>query len=174
MKKYITTALIIAAILALATACNTERRVNDWSIKNPDKFKQLAAVLAPCIEVNPKSDTLYQTKTDTLVTPGETIIERRNDTVFVTKKLPGKTITKTEVQTVTKTVADSRAVEACAILNRQKDEHIIKLQTEQKATKKNRNNWRLAFFGLIGVIALWIAFKVWGGSVLGWAKGLVK
>lgn len=173
MKQHLYTALILAAIITLAAACNTEKRVNDWSIKNPDKFKQLAAVLAPCSDDIVKSDTIYQTHIDTLTQPGITDTVRRNDTVYITKQLPGRTIHKTNTQTITQKVEDSRKVEACAILNKQKDEAIVKLQAENEATKKNRNNWRLAFFGLCGFIVGWTVLSKYVGKAWGWVKGVV-
>lgn len=166
--------VLLFAFAMLMASCNTEKKVNDWSIKNPDKFKQLAAVLAPCSDDITGNDTIYQTHIDTLTQPGITDTVRRNDTVYITKQLPGRTIYKTNTQTITQKVEDSRKVEACAIVNKQKDEQIIKLQTENKAVEKNRNNWRLAFFVLCGVIVGWTVLSKYFGRAWGWVKGVVK
>lgn len=165
---------LVLIITVLLTACNAERRFNDYSIKHPDKFKQLAAVLAPCVEVNPKSDTIYRTKIDTLITAGNTVVEHRNDTVFITKQLAGKTITKYETQTVTKTVADSRALDACELRVVSERDRANKAETEHAATKKNLASWRLAFFILLGVVIGWFFISKYIGSAFRWLKGLFK
>ncbi len=153
---------LLYLIPLLLVACNAEKRFNDYSIKNPDKFKQLAAVLAPCIEVNPKSDTIYQRRVDTLTIAGNTVIEHRNDTVFVTKQLPGRIITKTDVQTVTKTVADSRVVDACNLRTVAEHEKVIQL-TQQLADKaKAKTIWMLIAIGCMLLIVVGVVIKVWG------------
>lgn len=149
-------------ILLLLTACNAERRFNDYSVQHPDKFKQLAAVLAPCIEVNPKSDTIYQRHIDTLITPANTIIVTRGDTVFVTKQLPGKIITKTEIQTVTKTVADSRAVDACKLQTTAEHERVIQVTQQLTDKSKAKNTWMLIAIGLMVLVVGYVIVRVAG------------
>lgn len=167
MKK-----LLIPLIFCLG--CNTEKRFNDYSIKHPDKFNQLAAVLAPCVDLNPKSDTIYRNTTDTLITPGNTVIERRNDTVFVTKQLPGKTIIKKEVQTVTKTVADSRAIEACEIKTHTAENTLTISQTQLEQSKKAKNTWMWIAIGCMIAIVAFSVIRVYkffsGGAITGLFK----
>lgn len=142
--------------------CNAEKRFNDYSIRNPDKFKQLAAVLAPCIEVNIKPDTIFKTRVDTLITAGNTVIERRNDTVFVTKQLPGKTIVKHDVQTVTKTVVDSRAVDAANLRTVTEREKVIKITQQLEDTKSTKKTWMWIAIGCMAVIVGYGAIKIYG------------
>lgn len=156
MKKL---CLLIAVII---TGCNAEKQFNDYSIKNPGKFKSLAAVLAPCVDVNPKSDTIYKSHTDTLTTAGNTVIVSRNDTVFVTKQLPGKVITKTNVQTVTKTVTDSRAIDACNIRTAAEHERVIQLIQQLADKSKAKNTWMLIAIGCMVVIVVGVVVRVWG------------
>lgn len=168
MKK----SILIPLILCLG--CNAEKRFNDYSIKHPDKFKQLAAVLDPCIDLNSKSDTLYQNTTDTLITPGNTVVERRNDMVFVTKQLPGKIIIKKEVQTVTKTVADSRAIEACEIKTHTAENTLTISQTQLEQSKKAKNTWMWIAVGCMAVIVAFSVIQVYkfisGGAITGLFK----
>ncbi len=166
--------LVLLFVFAMLMAsCNTEKKVNDWSIKNPDKFKTLAAIIAPCVDVNPKSDTIYRSKTDTLVTPGNTIIEHRNDTVFITKQLPGRVITKTEVQTVTKTVADSRMLDACAIKSRAVEDELLRTQTQLKQKSEAKNTWMWLAIGCIAFIVVAVVIKVYTQVTGAW-KGIIK
>lgn len=156
MKKLYT--LIAIALVS----CNTEKQFNNYSIQHPDKFKQLAAVLAPCIEPNIKPDTIYKSHIDTLTTPANTIIVTRGDTVFVTKQLPGKIITKTDVQTVTKKVMDSRAVDAANLRTTAEHEKVIQL-TQQLADKsKAKTIWMLIAIGLMVLIVGYIIVRVAG------------
>ncbi len=153
---------ILYLIPLLLVACNAEKQFNDYSVKNPDKFKQLAAILAPCIAANIKPDTIYQHHTDTLTTPGNTVIVSRNDTVFATKTLPGKVITKTDVQIVTKTVVDSRSVDAANLRTVAEHEHVIQL-TQQLADKsKAKNIWMIIAIGCMVLIVGSVVLKVWG------------
>lgn len=149
-------------ILFLLTACNAEKQFNNYAVQHQDKFKQLAAVLAPCVEPNIKPDTIYQSHTDTLTTPANTVIVTRGDTVYVTKQLPGKIITKTDVQTVTKTVVDSRAVDAANLRSVAEHEKVIQL-TQQLADKsKAKTIWMLITIGLMVLIVGYIVVRVAG------------
>lgn len=140
--------------------CNAEKRFNDYSIRNPDKFKQLAAVLAPCVEANIKPDTIFNTRVDTLITAGDTITERRNDTVFVKIQLPGKTIIKHDVQTVTKTVVDSRAVDAANLRTVTEREKVIKIIQQLEDSQSAKKTWMLIAIGCMVVIAGYGAIKI--------------
>lgn len=151
---------ICLAIMVLITACNAEKRFNDYSIRNPDKFKQLAAVLAPCIEANIKPDTIYSHRTDTLITAGNTVIERRNDTVFVTKQLPVKTIIKHDVQTVTKTVVDSRAVDAANLRTVTEREKVIKITQQLEDKSAAKKTWMWIAIGCMAAIVGYGAVKL--------------
>lgn len=153
--------LLIPIIPIILAGCNAERRFNDYSIKHPDKFKQLAAVLAPCVEVNPKSDTIYRTKIDTLITAGNTVIERRNDTVFVTKQLAGKVITKYQDKIITKTVVDSRVVDACKIQTVAERDRANKAETLLAQKNKAKNTWMYIAIGCMVVIVSGVAIKVY-------------
>lgn len=149
-------------ILLLLTACNSEKQFNNYSVQHQDKFKQLAAVLAPCIEPNIKPDTIYQSHTDTLTTPANTVIVTRNDTVFVTKQLPGKVITKTQVQTVTKTVVDSRAVDAANLRTAAEHEKVIQLTQQIADVKKAKTIWMWLAIGLMVLIVGYIVVRIAG------------
>lgn len=173
MKEKFYAAIVMAMIIALATACNTERRFNDYAVKNQDKFKKLAAILAPCFESGiVRSDTLIQTKSDTVYSAGETIIERRHDTVTITKQLPGKTITNTKTVTIRDTVPDTRRIDALTLeISQLKEKAIVCDDEKQNALKtaKNRLWW---------IIGLSVAFVASIVSKLvnfwGWVKGVFK
>lgn len=166
--------ITVGALLLCIAGCSTEKKVNDWAIKNPDKFKTLAAIIAPCVDVNPKSDTVYQSHTDTLITDGRTDTVRRNDTVYITKQLPGKTIYKRDVQTVTKTVADSRMLDACAIKSRGIEEELIIAQTELKQKTEAKNTWMWIAIGCMAAIAIFTVIKAYTFIKGGALKSLLK
>lgn len=152
--------LLLLAIPLFLAACNAEKRFNDFSIRNPDKFKQLAAVLAPCIDANIKPDTVFNTRVDTLITAGDTITERRNDTVFVKMQLPGRTITKHDIQTVTKTVVDSRAVDAANLRTVTEREKVIKVTQQLEDSQSAKKTWMWISIGCMALIVGYGAIKI--------------
>ncbi len=167
------TPILLCALLLLA-ACSTQKKqiekLQTYSVKYPNEFKTLAALLAPCVDINPKSDTIYRTKTDTLETPGNTIIEHRNDTVFITKQLPGRTIYKTNTETVTKTVADSRMLDACAIKSRAVEDELLETQTQLKQKSEAKNTWMWIAIGCMAFIIIAVVIKVYSEIKGGWLK----
>lgn len=165
------TLLILTALLLVG--CNAEKRFNDYSIKNPDKFKTLAAILAPCIDEITKSDTLYQTKTDTLIQAAISDTVRFNDTVYITKTLAGKTITKTQVQTITNTVADTRALEACEIKTRTADDKALQAETKLEASEKSGKKKTWWIVGLAAALVGSHVLRSYFGNIIGWVKGVV-
>ena len=134
----------------------------------------MAAIIAPCIDANIKPDTIYQNKIDTLISTANTIIERINDTVYVTKTLAGKTIIKTNTQTVTKTVTDIRMLDACAIKSRTIEEMLIVEQTNLKASQKDSRNKTWWIVGLSALLVASHFLRSYFGRLFSLAKGLFK
>lgn len=153
---------LLYLIPIILISCNAEKRFNDYSIRNPDKFKQLAAVLAPCVEANIKPDTIFNTRVDTLITAGDTITERRNDTVFVKIQLPGKIIIKHDVQTVTKTVVDSRAVDAANLRTVAEREKVIKITQQLEDKSAAKKTWMWIAIACMALIVGYGAIKIYG------------
>lgn len=169
--------LIIIFSLFLICGCNVERRQLDkldaYSIKYPIEMQRLANQLYPCFDGKAKSDTVIKTHTDTLIQDGVTTTVRIKDTVYVTKTMPGKVITRTNTVTIRDTLKDLRSE---GVLNnelRTKSDSTIIYKTQLLQAKKSKNTWMwIAIAGMV-LIGGFLAIKIYLLISGGWIKKVI-
>jgi hypothetical protein len=164
------------AALLLFTGCNVQqreiRKLQVLSVRYLPQFKILANTLDPCFTGKAKSDTVI--KIDSIITPGQTntiYTKGKGDTIVktITIQLPGKI--KKETKTITDTIPDMRAIEACHATEKIEADSLrdnkVKLVTETKKADKYCLWFWLEngfFILIIIVVAVWKVYGLFNGT----------
>jgi sensor c-di-GMP phosphodiesterase-like protein len=156
--------LLIPVCLVLA-GCNIQKRevarLDTYSVKYPAEMARLSNWLYPCFTGKAKSDTVMQTRHDTVTNPGTVVITHVKDTVVKTVTLPGKTITNTMQVTIHDTINDQRAIAACQSAAKVKSDSLVVRNTQLTQTTKSRSTWMWIAIGCMVVIVVSLVVKVY-------------
>lgn len=178
------TIISFLAVLLLLS-CNVQKqqinKMQVFAVRYPDAFKILANTLDPCFTGKAKSDTIIQYgKIDTVITYGNMpsfkldtskmsfghIVYYSVDTVIKTIKIKIP-ITKT----ITDTIPDMRAIEACHATEKIEADSLrdnkVKLVTETKKANKYCLWFWLEngfFILIIIVVAVWKVYGLFNGT----------
>ncbi len=168
---------LIPLFLIILTGCNVERRQMDkldaYAVKYPIEMSRLANELYPCFTGKAKSDTVIKTHTDTLIQDGITTTIRIKDTVYVTKTLPGRTITNTRTLSIHDTVTNDRAIGDLKNQFTNKSDSLMKVNVKLEDKQKALNTWRWLAIGLLVLIGSFLAIKVYLLINGGWIKKII-
>ena len=173
MKKLVLVPLIV--LYGCSASYRQQRDVKKLQslvLSQPNEFARLSDLLNPCFSGKAKSDTIITTYTDTLLVQGATTTMRIKDTVFVTKTLPGKLITKTNTVTIHDTITDGRAVNYLNTQLKVKSDSLVINNTQLSQTKKAKNTWMLIAIGALLVIVISLSIKVYKLISTGGLSGL--
>lgn len=169
--------LILIPLIALF-GCNVQKRqiekLQVFALRYPNEFARLSDLLNPCFDGEVKSDTIISTHTDTLLVDGVTTTVRVKDTVFVTKTLPGKTITNTRTVTIKDTVKDGRAISYLNSQLKVKSDSLVIVKTQMSQVKKTKNILMWILIGIAVVVVAYGAIKIYKFFSGGALKSLIK
>jgi len=146
------------------------KKLGALAVQYPNELARLSNWLYPCFSGPAKSDTVFSTHTDTLMSEGSTVTVRLNDTVFVTKTPPGKVITKTNTITIHDTIADNRYAQFINTQYEAKKDSLSALKALYINEHRQKNKFQWLFIGSIALIIGWLFYSVYktlsGGGLL--------
>ena len=178
MKKTISIVL-----LCLFTGCSTSyyvkrdtKRLDGLSLQYPAEFASLANKLDPCFTGQAKSDTLTKQTVDTIFNSVERLIPGKPgqpDTVY----MPGKIIRDNILTTIHDTLADNRALTACAASGKTSADSLLSVKTmdtQLSAEKGSLVKWVIGLaLALLLITGISIYKFLSGGAITGLIKNAV-
>ena len=150
-------------LLILLSGCYNQRKATVQHGKAVATFPAIGADY--CARAYPAKDSLIKGDSvivfDTLYV-GEVLFDTVtvNDTVRITKHLPGKVITQRIRVVDTFRVVDKASLDLCSIERGSAITQLEKKTGEYDKMKTGRNKWRMIAIGLMIVLGLWVAFKL--------------
>lgn len=159
MKK-----LVLIPLIALC-GCNVQKRqiekMQVFALRYPNEFARLSDLLNPCFDGTAKSDTIITLHTDTLFEKGTSDTIRINDTVHITKTLPGKQINHTRTVTIRDTVKDGRSEAYLKSQLQVKSDSLVISKTQLSEKTKAKNTWMWIAIGAILIIVINLSIKAY-------------
>lgn len=159
--------LILIPLIALC-GCSAQykqqrdiKKLQSLVLQQPNEFARLSDLLNPCFDGTAKSDTIISLHTDTLFEKGISDTVRINDTIRITKTLPGKQINHTRTVTIRDTVKDGRSEAYLKSQLQVKSDSLVISKTQLSQTKKSRNIWMWIAIGAILIIVVSIVIKAY-------------
>lgn len=170
MKKLLLLSLFLCGCSAAYRQRKAVEKLDALAIQQPNEFGRLSNMLNPCFSGKVKSDTVISLHTDTLLQGGKTDTLVKNNTVYVTKTVPVKTV---KTVTIHDTIADGRANKQLIIALAIKSDSLINRNTLLGKSEKETNTWRWAAIIAILIIFCYVVVKVYALISGGWIKKLL-
>lgn len=171
MKKLLLLSLFLCGCSAAYRQRKAAEKLDELAIQQPNEFARLSNTLNPCFSGKAKSDTVINLHTDTLIQDGKTDTLVKNNTIYITKTVPIKTV---KTLTIHDTIADGRANKALLVALAIKSDSLIIFRTQLGKAEKETNTWRWAAIIAILIIFGFVVIKVYALINGGWIKNLLK
>ena len=157
--------LVGCMALLFLVGCNTQKRnikrLDAYFLQYGGEASRLSNLVYPCFTGVAKSDTVIQTKIDTVVhfAPLYTVDSLSHDTVFRTR-VQIKTITNTVIKTIHDTVQNMRLVASLNDQIKEKQDSVVTYRTKLVDVKHGKNIWMWIAIGSSSLILIFIIAKV--------------
>ena len=183
MKKHHLIGIICLSIIIWITGCSQSyytkrdiKRLDGLSLQYAGEFARLSNILNPCFTGHAKSDTVIKRSSDTVFNSVERYISGKPgkpDTIY----LPGKTIKNNIFTIIHDTIADNRAITACAATGKASADSLLIMKIKRAQLVSDKSSlikWVIGMsIALLTITAIGITKFLNGGSLISGLKKVI-